>query len=138
MSRSNYTPSPNLKQELPAGIHLSVVSEFDKQGDKYVIGFQNHLSKTHQEVIEAEKYVFKFLKQLGILPGAPILKSDIINKRIWIFLKQDGDKVKLFNTEPYINEKKPYHPEDPELTGGVLIGDFTTKQPELNNELPEF
>lgn len=137
MLGNNNTPS--LKQELPAGIHLSVVSSFDKVDGKYIIGFTNGANKTHQDVLEAEKHVFKLLKQLGIPPGATILKKDIINKRIWIFLRQETDSVKLFNTEPYINGKKPHHPDDPEVVG-MLVGDFTTKQPEIKNEIeePEF
>lgn len=140
MSRSNHIVAPSLIQNIPAGIHLLVVFGFDKQGDKYLVTFADAKNRRHQEILESERYVFKLLKQLGIKPGEPILKKDIINQRIWGFIKETNDGYKLFNTEAYVNAKKPYHPEDPELLGGVIIGDFTDKQPTIinNDELPEF
>lgn len=140
MSRSNHMPTPSLIQNIPAGIHLLVVFGLDKQGDKYLFTFADAKNRKHQEILESEKYVFKLLKHLGIKLNGPILKKDIINQRIWGFIKETSDGYKLFNTEAYVNSRKPHHPEDPELLGGVVIGDFTDKQPTIinNDELPEF
>lgn len=129
MSRSTHIV---LKNNIPAGIHLSVVMGIENMGNDSVLVTLSDLEGRKIDVIMevGTKRFKRLISDCGLNPASLIKKKDILHKKVWILIKSiitlddSGSKLKeekvLFDT----SSSRPNHNDDPDNYGGELMGDF--------------
>ena len=136
MSKTPNIPFPSLKSEIPAGIHLSVISNIkDVQNNNVLIEFTDLKSRSTEIIVNINDKLFKqIVNNAGLRDVHVVRKKDILFKRVWLFVKLlvtvDGmgnrvkEKTIIFDTYPYTEITKPHHPDNPDRFNGELTGEF--------------
>ena len=155
--KANFPAKRPRLQQIDAGIHLVVVTDLsllknsdktpvDHNGTNYmVVKFCDKDNKIHEQHYpincEKQKFFDRFLKDIGIDNSKPVSKKEVLNRRLWIAIKDvyildddtvltlpNGDKLVerfVFRTYQHVEGgNRPAIVGDPLHNGGVASDMF--------------